>query len=96
MSRFKKCDTCNEYHWVDERCKPMYFVYHEDYLGEDYKIVRADSYEEAAEKYAIYYNSDDYPLMNDSVEIEVEKSGVKKRFRISAEPSIHYSTEELD
>ena len=53
------CDTCRSYHYNTKECKPRYSVYHREYLGDDCAFVYADDFEEAAEKYAEMYNSDD-------------------------------------
>ena len=95
MKDFKRCDICNDYHWDDENCKPIYEVYHEDYLGDESKTIRAMSHEDAAQTYARYYN-EDYSLMNENIEVKVEKDGVTKFFCVGAEPDIHYSSEEID
>lgn len=97
MKDFKKCEECKEYHWGDEKCSPEYFVYHEEYMGDESKSVRAFSHEGAALKYGEYYNQDDYPLMDgDTIKVKVEKGGVIKFFEVGAEPDIHYSLTEID
>ena len=96
MTEYKLCKICDGFHYTTSKCSPEYNVYFEDYFGDEPKIFRADSHEEAAEKCGIYYNSNgDYPLMNETIEVKVEKDGVIKLFNVSAEPDIHYSTEEL-
>ena len=96
MRSYSKCEICNEWHWDSKKCLPEYLVYHEDYLGDESKTVRASSHENAAIKYAEYYNQDDYPLMNDIIEIRVEKDGIVKFFKVGAEPDVHYYSEEIE
>lgn len=96
MRNFNKCNDCGEWHWDNDNCVPEYSVYHEEYMGEEAKSVRAHSHESAAIKYAEYYNQDDCPLMNNTVQIKVEKDGLIKYFEVGAEPDIHYSSTEID
>lgn len=99
MRDFIKCPLCSEYHFSDKECDPAFTVFHEEYLGENGKVIRAFNEEEAAEKYARYYNenSAEYPLMNgDEIEIFVEgKDGERTRFKVGAEPEIHYTVTQL-
>ncbi len=91
----KYCYECQKYHW-GEGCNPEYKVYYEEYLGDEPKIIRASDHEDAAVKFAQYYNtSNDYCLMNESIDLKVEFEGKIKFFRVGAEPSIHYSSEEI-
>jgi len=97
MSNFNRCEVCKEWHWNNEKCAPEYFVYHEEYMGDEAKSVRAHSHEDAALKYGQYYNQDDYPLMDgDTIKVKVEKDGVIKFFEVGAEPDIHYTSNEID
>jgi hypothetical protein len=97
MKDYKKCTICGEYHWTDSKCLPIYLVYHEEYMGDEPKEVRAVDHEEAAEEYGRYYNEDDYPLMNSDIEVKVVcPDGEEKWFTVSAEPDIHYSTNEIE
>lgn len=94
--KFKKCEVCKEYHWTDDKCQPEYFVYHEEYLGDESKTIRATNHEDAALKYGQYYNTqNDYVLINDSTKVKVEKDGVIKFFEIGAEPDVHYTSNEI-
>ena len=96
MNKFEKCEKCHEWHWNESECKPIYLVYHEGYLGEESKSVRASNHDDAALEYAQWYNTgNDYLLMNDTIEIRVEKDGVIKYFRVGAEPDINYSSTEI-
>lgn len=90
--KFEKCANCKEWHWTSEPCLPEWKVFHEDHMGDDYKIVRAIDGEEAALAYAAYYNtSSDYALMNEEIEIFVEEDGEKVKYLVCAEPDISYS-----
>ena len=96
MSDFNRCAECGEWHWHNEKCAPEYYVYHEDYMGDEAKSVRAYSHEDAALKYGEYYNQDGYPLMDDTIQVKVEKDGEIKFFEVGAEPDIHYSSNEIE
>lgn len=97
MSNYNKCTKCGEYHFTRESCEPEYFVYHENYMGDESKSIRAVNHEDAAVKYAQYYNiQNEYILMNDDIEVKVEKDGVVKYFMVGAEPDIYYSSDEID
>lgn len=95
---FIKCKTCERYHYDDKSCGDKFMVFHEDYLGDEGKKIYALDAEEAAERYGEYYNSNgDYSLMNKEITVDViDESGERKRFKVGAEPSIHYSTEEIE
>lgn len=82
-----KCEKCGEYRWSSvEKCYCKHFVV-VDEDGEDHDVQAMDE-EGAALKYAQESNeSCDYYLMNDSVEVTVNGN----KFRISAEPDVHYS-----
>ena len=75
---FKKCNKCGIYHFTHEKCADEYIIYHEDYLGEDGMKVSGYSFEDAAERYAKNYN-DEGNLIDDEIEIIVERDGVKKK-----------------
>lgn len=94
---YNKCKDCNEFHWDNTPCNPIFKVYDEEYMGDKPKEFHAYDHEAAAIKYAQYYNSSDNDLMNDEREVLVESAdhSVKKKFIISAEPSIHYSASEV-
>lgn len=98
MSKFIKCATCLDYHFDNDKCKPKWEVYHESYLDDGPREVRAASFIEAADKYANWYNLDsDYDLMNDHQTINIKSpDGEIKKMKISAEPSIHYNSEEAE
>lgn len=90
--KFERCGTCKEYHWTDQNCLPEWKVFHEDNLGDEYKLMRAGNAEDAALAYASYYNTtSDYCLMNDEIEIFVYENGEKVKFVVGAEPDINYT-----
>lgn len=92
---YKFCEECNDFHYGDSH-KPEFNVYNEDYLGDEPKVFRAADFESAAIKFGEYYNSNgDYPLMNETIEVKVEKDGISKTFNVSAEPDIYYSASEI-
>lgn len=97
MSNYEKCPFCGEYHFKNESCEPQYFVYHDEYLGSNFKTIHASSHEEAAVKYARYYNEDgDFPMMNgDAIKLKViDHNSIAMCFTVYAEPDIHYNTKE--
>lgn len=97
MRTFEKCNKCHEYHWSDELCEPIYQVYFEEYMGDEPKEIHASNHEDAARKFAQYYNTrNDYCLMNDTIEVKVEKAGKVKYYRVGAEPDVHYTSSEIE
>lgn len=97
MSEYKYCKECKTFHYSNEPCSPAYRVFHEDYLNEDGKIIHGVNHHDAAMKYAEEYNSNgDYLLMNESVNITVEKDGVSIKFKISACQSVDYGAQQVD
>ena len=97
MNNYKKCDKCHEWHWTNSKCNPEYLVYFEEYMGDEPKKMIASNHEDAALKFAQYYNTqNDYCLMNENIEVKVEKDGVVKFFVVGAEPDIHYSSSEIE
>lgn len=92
MESFKKCETCKEWHWINESCDPEYACFYEDYTGDEGKIFRGSDHESAAIKMAIHINSS-CEYINQDLEIEVQKVGeeTRKKFIITPEPTIEYS-----
>ena len=90
----QKCKKCGEYTYVkfgdlyaECQCEP-FIIINED--GDEYEIFSTSDHE-AALKYAEKSNTEnDYYLMNESIEIEVNG----KKFNISAEPDVYYSASE--
>lgn len=86
-----ECKKCNEFRFDISKecpCKEFELI---DQDGDESKIY-AISKQDAALKYAERYNTDgDYSLMNTSVDILIDG----KKFRISAEPDIHYSADAI-
>lgn len=94
---FTKCETCSDWHFDYDKCKPVFTVYHDEYLGEEGKPFRGIDAEDAALAYAAYYNSDgDYSLMNEEIEVEVDDNGQRVKFIVGAEPDIHYSAKQIE
>lgn len=88
-----KCEKCNNYKLTSAKeCSCKKFII--DYEGELYERYAVD-FKDAALVWAEHYNQDDYPLMNEVVDIEIEnEDGEKKMFSVGAEPDIHYSARE--
>lgn len=96
MGKYEKCDKCHEYHWSNVECDPEFKVYFEDYMGDEPKTIHASNHEDAAIEFAQFYNMrNDYCLMNEQIEVKVERDGVIKYFAVGAEPSVHYSSAEI-
>ena len=96
MKKYTKCTECRTYHFSNEKCPQEYTVFHDDYLDEEGRKIRGYGFEDAAEEYAKYYNRDDRGLLYNDIDIEVEdKDGLRKRFTLSAEPTIDYCIKEI-
>lgn len=91
---YEKCIQCTKWHWTNEHCADEYQVYHEDYNGDEPISVRGYGFNDAAETYATDYNSEG-DLMNETATIKIVKGGTVKWFSIGAEPSVHYTTDEI-
>lgn len=60
-------------------------------------LIHAFDYHDAAINFAQQYNADEYALMNETLEIMiVDSEGNKSRWEVSAEPSVHYSADEIE
>lgn len=66
-------------------------------MGNKPKEFEAYDKDEAAKKYAEYYNTHcDYRLLDEEIEIFVEgKNGIRTLYKVSAERSINYISEEI-
>lgn len=96
MRNYNKCKKCGVWHWNYEKCPDEYTVYHDDYLEKDGKKMCGYGFNDVAERYAKYYDEDEHPLLDETIEIEIEdKDGLRKKFKLRAEPSIEYYTEEI-
>lgn len=93
---YTKCQKCKSWHWEEERCPPLFRVYHEEYNGDEPIEIRATDFDDAAIEYAEHYNTKDYGLMGSTATIKIEKYGVFKFYEIGAEQSIDYSEKEID
>lgn len=100
MSTFGRCNECKNFHRDNEKCKDIFLIYHEDYLGDKGKQIRGNSHYDAATEYADYYNTrNDYSLLDDDegIIVEVEDmEGVRQKYRLIAERDIHYSADEIE
>lgn len=100
--KFTKCPECKEYHFDNQKCKPVFLITHDDYLGDAEKSVRGYDHEDAAEAYARYYNeeSGEYSMMHGDNELKIQVRAphetTKRTFIVTAEASIDYSTKESD
>lgn len=95
-----RCDKCGEYYSDPalnrHSCPPAWHVFHRDYLGDEPRLVYANSIQEAAEKYAEDYDGED-SLLYTAEDIEVQGVGSRYRviFSISADTEITYSATRL-
>lgn len=93
--KYQRCDNCKDWHWTNRDCDPIYLVYYEEDLGDEPFKVRASDHEDAALKFAEQYNTQsDYVLMDDTIDVKVEKDGVIKFFTVGAETTINYISQE--
>lgn len=94
---YERCKICKEWHFTNIGCLPVFFVYHEEYGGDDPIEVRAGNHEDAALKHAERYNSShEYSMLDDDDGIKIEVSdgkGPKLKYIISAERTIDYKAE---
>jgi len=92
----EECKICKEYTFGrPHKCKPTYLVYHPNYMGDEPKEIRGTTHEDAALLYAQYYNTDcEYVLMNETISVKVEKDGKIEFYNVSAEPDVHYTSNE--
>ena len=95
-----RCETCREWLWYKpetHKCKPIYYVIHEDYSGDELIEIRGSDHEEAAEKYAEKYDQDDHDLLErgDQKVAVRDSKGTEKKFSISAEANVDYSAREI-
>lgn len=96
MRNFIQCPKCHHYHWDNEECAPLFLVFFDEYTGDEPMEIHAYTFEDAASLFAEDYNTqNDYCLMDDEIEIRIEKDGVVKHFIVGAEPDVHYSTKEI-
>lgn len=88
-----KCKVCNEFHWSDQKCDPIFTI---EYEYGNHNVYAWDS-EDAAEKFAELYNeSHEYWLMDNEMKIKViDSNGVEKKFIIGAEQSVEYWCKEV-
>lgn len=94
---YSKCNKCGEYHFDREPCKDVYLAYHEEYDEEGIPL-RADSFTDAAERFAEFYDGNEHILLSadDSTTVEIENTvGERKRFIVHASVSIDYYAKEL-
>lgn len=97
MSDYNLCPICKEYHWTNESCGEKFSIYHKEYFDDEPKTIYGSSFKDAALKYAKYYNRDDYPLMNETIQIKVvDSKGVSLFFNVGAEPDIFYTSVQID
>jgi len=86
MRNYNECKLCGEYHFSDTACLPPYTVFEPDYSGDDGIIVRANNHFDAALKYAEYRNDhgENFLLDDNTIDVEIEKDGVRKKYKLSA------------
>ena len=91
--KYLHCIICGEFHYTDTKCADEYLVYHEEDSGDEPHVIRAWHHEAAALKYGEHYNTySDYALMNETIDLKVERNGEVEYYRVGAEPDIYYSS----
>ena len=90
FSEYHTCPHCGDWHAVTESCAEEYRIVHDD----ECQTVRGRSFDDAAENYAMRYN-DEMDLIDETIMITVEKNGIEKVFKCSAEIMVNYSIDEL-
>lgn len=101
MKDFEECPACHRYHCATAPCLPIFYYNRPDWHGEDeWRQVRANDFEDAAEEACEWMDSDgDYSIIGsgglDEIRIKDEE-GTIKRFKITAEVVPQYSAEEID
>lgn len=95
--KYIKCKECDNFHWSDAKCDPIFEIEFEDEMGEWTRKIHAYDFEEAAEKFAEKYNEEnEYYLMDNEIKIKVIDSyGIEKNFIIGAEQSVNYWSKEI-
>lgn len=96
MSKYAICRICNEYHFDDNPCKPVYIVHHNYYTSNDGTKIHASGHEEAAIKYAKKYNSEGSLIDADPIQVKVVHNNIEIWYEVSAEDDIHYTSDEID
>lgn len=100
LDHFKMCKMCKKYVFLEKHeCPPKWKIIHEERLGENFKVVYAWNYEDAAREYGEWYDRDDHALVeSEDITIQVEpfEGGERKIFRVGAEVSIDYYVRKLN
>ncbi len=92
------CKICGElkFDWKDHNCPLIFYFKHEDW-GEEFQEIRAWSFSDASARFAEMYNEEgDYTLMNNTVEVLISDGQEEKKFKVSANTEICYSSEEVE
>lgn len=92
---YKNCPDCHGYTDMDNHTCELYLVHHEDYTGNNPVEIYSQDFDLAAEIYAIQFNEVG-DLLDKEISLEVEKNGIRKKFTVSAEPSVYYNITEKD
>ncbi len=98
MNDFQKCERCGCYDFASRhKCDPFFRVHLEDWHGEgaDGDKVFASDFEEAAEKWADWYDqgAGDYTVVGgDDVTVTVkDEAGETRRIKVSGEATRSYT-----
>ena len=87
--KFRRCETCKKYHWSNLKCCPIFYFKHKDY-GDDFEEVRADDFEDAAEKFVEKYNDEGTLLDYGKQTVIISDGKTEKTFVVYAEASVNY------
>ena len=96
---FIRCNICKEYHFDTDKCKPFFEYNIEEFMGDVWYPVRADTFEAAAERACEIddANGDYYIISNsglDKILIRNEE-GTIKAFEIEAYAQPTYNAREI-
>lgn len=96
-NHYRFCEICRTCHWTNKNCLPIFYFKNEDYYGKEFQRIRANDFDDAAERFARFFNEDGggYALMNNSLEVIISDGKLEKKYKVSAEPDIRYIAEEI-
>lgn len=95
-----KCNACNQSHWSNEACPPIYWVCIPDWDGDEicedtnWHEIHANSAQEAAEKYA-EKSDDENDMVDEDYDVLVKKDNQIFLFSVWAETKIEYNSKDV-
>lgn len=96
---FNRCQTCKDWHYDNEDCRPIFMVhlYNEDgELSEGIKV-HAVTHSHAARCFGVQFCYDNkHELLRRHIILDVfDLQGKMERYKVRAEPTIEYYTEKI-